>query len=84
MKLVEKPAAYFIERNDGLMTTLLMLNGAVRDYNFAARVKGMEGLAVAAVLPDADAERDVFGVPGARDRGDVRDGRGAVSGASGR
>ena len=40
-KLVEKPAAYFIERNDGLMTTLLMLNGAVRDYNFAARVKGM-------------------------------------------
>ncbi len=43
MKLVEKPAAYFIERNDGLMTTLLMLNGAVRDYNFAARVKGMEG-----------------------------------------
>jgi hypothetical protein len=42
-KLVEKPAAYFIERNDGLMTTLLMLNGAVRDYNFAARVKGMDG-----------------------------------------
>ncbi|MBI1352697.1 MAG: hypothetical protein GC160_00015 [Acidobacteria bacterium] len=42
-KLVKDPAAYFIERNDGLMTTLLMLNGAVRDYNFAARVKGMEG-----------------------------------------
>ncbi len=39
-KLVEKPAAYFIERNDGLLTTLLMLNGAVRDYNFAARIKG--------------------------------------------
>jgi hypothetical protein len=42
-KLVEKPAAYFIERNDGLLTTLLMLNGAVRDENFAARVKGMDG-----------------------------------------
>lgn len=41
-KIVENPTAYFIERNDGLMTTLLMLNGAVRDYNFAARVKGME------------------------------------------
>lgn len=41
-KIVENPAAYFIERNDGLRTTLLMLNGAVRDYNFAARVKGME------------------------------------------
>lgn len=39
-KLVDKPAAYFIERNDGLRTTLLMLNGAVRDYNFAAKIKG--------------------------------------------
>ncbi|MCB1022401.1 MAG: hypothetical protein H6509_15520 [Bryobacterales bacterium] len=40
-KLVEKPAAYFIERNDGLHTTLLMLNGAVKDYTFACKVKGM-------------------------------------------
>lgn len=40
-KLVKKPAAYFIEHNDGLRTTLLMLNGAVQDFNFAARVKGM-------------------------------------------
>ncbi|MEZ5402124.1 MAG: hypothetical protein R2729_20795 [Bryobacteraceae bacterium] len=39
-KLVKEPAAYFIERNDGLRTTLLMLNGAVRDYTFAAAVKG--------------------------------------------
>jgi hypothetical protein len=39
-KLVKNPAAYFIERNDGLRTTLLMLNGALRDYNFAAQVKG--------------------------------------------
>jgi hypothetical protein len=39
-KLVAKPAAYFIEHNDGLKTTLLMLNGAVKDFNFAARVRG--------------------------------------------
>src|SRR5436190_2407520 len=39
-KLVKKPAAYFIERNDGLHTTLLMLNGAVRDFTLAAQVKG--------------------------------------------
>ena len=39
-KLVKNPAAYFIERNDGLRTTLLMLNGALKDYNFAARIKG--------------------------------------------
>jgi hypothetical protein len=41
-KLVEKPAAYFIEYLDGLKATLLMLNGAVRDFNFAARVQGMK------------------------------------------
>jgi hypothetical protein len=41
-KLVEKPAAYFIEHNDGLKTTLLMLNGAVNDYCFAAKLAGVE------------------------------------------
>ena len=40
-RLVKNPAAYFIEHNDGLRTTLLMLNGAVADFNFAARVKGL-------------------------------------------
>ena len=40
-KLVENPAAYLIERNNGLQTTLLMLNGAIRDYCFAARLKGV-------------------------------------------
>ena len=39
-RLVENPSAYFIEYNDGLRATLLMLNGAVRDYCFAARLKG--------------------------------------------
>ena len=52
-KLVKKPAAYFIEYNDGLRTTLLMLNGAVKDYNFAARVKSMPGIALDAVFPPA-------------------------------
>ena len=39
-ELVKNPTAYFIERNDGLKTTLLMLNGALQDFNFAARVRG--------------------------------------------
>jgi hypothetical protein len=39
-KLVKNPAAYFIEYRDGLRTTLLMLTGAVKDFTFAARVKG--------------------------------------------
>jgi len=41
-RLVEKPAAYFIEYADGLPATLLMLNGAVQDFTFAARLKGVE------------------------------------------
>ena len=40
-RIVENPAAYFIEHADGLTTTLLMLNGAVGDFTFSARVKGM-------------------------------------------
>jgi hypothetical protein len=39
-KLARNPWAYFIEHNDGLKTTLLMLNGAIEDFNFAARVRG--------------------------------------------
>jgi len=43
-RLVEDPAAYFIEHTDGLRSTLLRLNGAVGDYTFAARVKGRREL----------------------------------------
>ncbi len=38
--LVKNPAAYFIEYRDGLKATMLMLNGALKDFNFAARLKG--------------------------------------------
>jgi hypothetical protein len=41
MKLATNPAAYFIEYRDGLKATLLMLNGAIKDFNFAARLKGV-------------------------------------------
>jgi hypothetical protein len=39
-KLVKNPSAYFIEYLDGLRATLLMLDGALQDFNFAARVHG--------------------------------------------
>ena len=39
-RLVKNPAAYFIEYRDGFKATMLMLSGAVKDFNFAARVKG--------------------------------------------
>ncbi len=40
-KIVKEPAAYCIEHSDGLQSTLLMLNGAVQDRTFAARLQGM-------------------------------------------
>jgi hypothetical protein len=39
-KLARSPWAYFIEYADGLKATLLMLDGALQDFDFAARVKG--------------------------------------------
>ncbi len=39
-RLAKNPWAYFIEYGDGFRATLLMLDGALRDFNFAARVKG--------------------------------------------
>ena len=50
-KLVKNPAAYFIERNDGLHTTLLMLNGALQDYTFAAKLKGGDIISTQFFLP---------------------------------
>jgi hypothetical protein len=38
--LATKPVAYVIKYRDGLRGTVLMLDGAVRDYNFAARIRG--------------------------------------------
>ena len=39
-RLVQKPVACFIEYRDGTKATLLMLNGAIKDFNFAARLRG--------------------------------------------
>ena len=39
-RLAENPAAYLVEYRDGLQATLLMLDGAVKDYCFAARLRG--------------------------------------------
>jgi hypothetical protein len=39
-RLVRDPSAYLIDYVDGTRATLLMLDGAVADYNFAARLRG--------------------------------------------
>ena len=43
-RLVKDPAAYFIEYRDGLKATLLMLDGALKDYNIAVRLKGVPAI----------------------------------------
>ena len=51
--LAKKPAAYFIEYRDGLRATMLMLDGAVKDFNFAARLKSGQVLSTQFLLtPD--------------------------------
>ena len=40
--LAKRPAAYFIEYRDGLKATMLMLDGALKDFNFAARLSGVQ------------------------------------------
>jgi hypothetical protein len=37
--LVKNPVAYTYEYEDGLRSTMLLMNGLVRDFNFAARLK---------------------------------------------
>jgi hypothetical protein len=37
---VKEPVAYRIEYADGLKATMLLMNGLVRDFTFAARLKG--------------------------------------------
>src|SRR5262249_45059644 len=37
---VKEPVAYRFEYADGLKATMLMMNGLVRDFTFAARLKG--------------------------------------------
>ena len=39
-QLVKDPAAYCVEYTDGTRATLLMLNGAIKDFNISARVEG--------------------------------------------
>jgi hypothetical protein len=39
-RLVKDPVAYRYEHTDGLKSTMLLMNGLVRDFNFAAQLEG--------------------------------------------
>jgi hypothetical protein len=52
-QLVKDPAAYCIEYHDGTRATLLMLNGAIMDFNISARVAGHGLVSTQFFLPPA-------------------------------
>jgi len=39
-RLVKDPVAYRYEHEDGLRCTMLLMDGLVKDFNFAARIEG--------------------------------------------
>jgi hypothetical protein len=52
-QLAKNPAAYCIEYTDGTRGTLLMLNGAIMDFNISARVGGHGMVSTQFFLPPA-------------------------------
>ncbi len=48
--LVKNPAAYMIEYRDGFRATMLMLDGAVKDFNFASTVRGVGNISTQFLL----------------------------------
>jgi hypothetical protein len=41
-KIVEKPVAYQYGHQDGLVSTMILMNGLVQDFNFAGRIEGQD------------------------------------------
>ncbi|MCY3714813.1 MAG: hypothetical protein OXH02_16130, partial [Gemmatimonadetes bacterium] len=51
-RMVEDPVAYTYEHRDGLRCTMILFNGLVEDFNFAARIAGRsEPLSTQMYLP---------------------------------
>ena len=43
-RLVKDPVAYHYEHLDGIRCTMMLMNGLVQDFNFAARIHGRPGI----------------------------------------
>ncbi|MBL8177141.1 MAG: hypothetical protein JNK48_20875 [Bryobacterales bacterium] len=43
-RIVKNPVAYRYKHADGLMSTMLLMSGLVRDFNFAARIDGQRDI----------------------------------------
>ena len=62
-RLVKDPIAYHYEHNDGLHCTMILMNGMVRDFNFAADVEHHRSSSVvyAPLLKDFNFAADIDG-----------------------
>ena len=65
-QLVKNPSAYCIEYIDGTSATLLMLNGAIMDFNISARVAAHGIVSTQFFLPPAP-QRHLLCLPGGKD-----------------
>jgi hypothetical protein len=57
-QLAKDPVAYCVEYRDGTKATLLLLDGAIADFNIAVRVKGREAVSTQFFLPPAPNRAD--------------------------
>ncbi len=80
-QLVKNPAAYCIEYTDGTRATLLMLNGAIMDFNIVGAGCGAR-IGLDPVLPAAGSQRRLLCVPGGEDRADVPEPERSLSGGA--
>ena len=72
-RLVRHPSAYFIDYADGTRATLLMLDGAVADYTFAARLRGSKPSRIHPVSLASQPKCRLLSLPDAQGRGNARD-----------
>ena len=57
-QLVRDPAALCIEYSDGTRATLLLLNGAIRDFNIAVRLSGQGNISTQFLMPPSPNHAD--------------------------
>ena len=50
-QIVDSPTAYQYEHEDGLLSTMILMNGLVQDFNFATRLEGGDIFSTQMYLP---------------------------------
>ena len=68
-RLVEHPEACLVDYSDGVRAAVLMLNGAVGDFTFAARLRDVSGVPSTQFLLPPEPNRRRVGLSGGPDRG---------------